>query len=657
MTVKDKKYNHSFARRLTRAMMIVLFVMMGALAFLVYYLTKDIITDVNAHTFHGNMQSNGRAITRAMSEMDVAVLNNIFDIEQHIDQPEQLKAIMGRMVELNPRLRSCGISFIENYFPKKGRASCPYAFRNDSMQVETTILQDTTYLASSWFKEAIEKDSAYWSEPFFDNRDAKTPLVAYMVPVHNKEGKVVGIIGADLSLDFMTKLLANQDSAFQEDTWTIHINGDGIYRSYVLSRDGNYITHKEQRRILKSNFYVHIKDVKKHGVAKEVIDEMKNGERSDDETEKILLINRRESYLFYTPLEGTNWMLAVSVPVIAITMVGTGVGLMMFMLVGVILIITFYVCKLAIRRASEPLKQLAATADEVASGQFDTALPEIKSRDEIHMLRDSFENMQHSLAKYVEELKSTTAQRATMESELKIAHDIQMSMLPKSYPAFPERNDLDIYGQVMPAKAVGGDLYDFFIRDNKLFFIIGDVSGRGVPASLVMAGTTSLFRNIATYTEEPSHIVFAINQNLTANNDTGMFVTLFVGMLDLTTGKMNYCNAGHNPPLILANGEVKEILGEVNIAAGVIPDFEFLEDHLEMNPGDTIFLYTDGLSEAENIDSQEYGEERVLQVAERTVSKPQTLIEVMTEQVQLFVGEAEQSDDLTMLAIEYTNNL
>jgi len=518
-------------------------------------------------------------------------------------------------------------------------------------------LQDTTYLASSWFKEAIEKDSAYWSEPFFDNRDAKTPLVAYMVPVHNKEGKVVGIIGADLSLDFMTKLLANQDSAFQEDTWTIHINGDGIYRSYVLSRDGNYITHKEQRRILKSNFYVHIKDVKKHGVAKEVIDEMKNGERSDDETEKILLINRRESYLFYTPLEGTNWMLAVSVPVIAINMVGTGVGLMMFMLVGVILIITFYVCKLAIRRASEPLKQLAATADEVASGQFDTALPEIKSRDEIHMLRDSFENMQHSLAKYVEELKSTTAQRATMESELKIAHDIQMSMLPKSYPAFPERNDLDIYGQVMPAKAVGGDLYDFFIRDNKLFFIIGDVSGKGVPASLVMAVTTSLFRNIATYTEEPSHIVFAINQNLTANNDTGMFVTLFVGMLDLTTGKMNYCNAGHNPPLILANGEVKEILGEVNIAAGVIPDFEFLEDHLEMNPGDTIFLYTDGLSEAENIDSQEYGEERVLQVAERTVSKPQTLIEVMTEQVQLFVGEAEQSDDLTMLAIEYTNNL
>ena len=657
MTVKDKKYNHSFARRLTRAMMIVLFVMMGALAFLVYYLTKDIITDVNAHTFHGNMQSNGRAITRAMSEMDVAVLNNIFDIEQHIDQPEQLKAIMGRMVELNPRLRSCGISFIENYFPKKGRASCPYAFRNDSMQVETTILQDTTYLASSWFNEAIEKDSAYWSEPFFDNRDAKTPLVAYMVPVHNKEGKVVGIIGADLSLDFMTKLLANQDSAFQEDTWTIHINGDGIYRSYVLSRDGNYITHKEQRRILKSNFYVHIKDVKKHGVAKEVIDEMKNGERSDDETEKILLINRRESYLFYTPLEGTNWMLAVSVPVIAINMVGTGVGLMMFMLVGVILIITFYVCKLAIRRASKPLKQLAATADEVASGQFDTALPEIKSRDEIHMLRDSFENMQHSLAKYVEELKSTTAQRATMESELKIAHDIQMSMLPKSYPAFPERNDLDIYGQVMPAKAVGGDLYDFFIRDNKLFFIIGDVSGKGVPASLVMAVTTSLFRNIATYTEEPSHIVFAINQNLTANNDTGMFVTLFVGMLDLTTGKMNYCNAGHNPPLILANGEVKEILGEVNIAAGVIPDFEFLEDHLEMNPGDTIFLYTDGLSEAENIDSQEYGEERVLQVAERTVSKPQTLIEVMTEQVQLFVGEAEQSDDLTMLAIEYTNNL
>ena len=319
-----------------------LFVMMGALAFLVYYLTRDILIDVNAHTYHANMQSNGRAIIKAMSDLDAAVRNNLFDLEQHVDQPEQLQAIMGRMVELNPRLRSCGISFIENYFPKKGRACCPYAFRNDSLEVESMILTDTTYVSSSWFKEAIEKDSAYWSEPFFDNRDDKTPLVAYMHPLHDKNGRVVGIIGADLSLDFMTQLLEKQDSAFQVDTWTISISGDGIFHSYVLSRDGNYITHKEQRRILKSNFYVHIKDVKKHGVAKQAIDEMKNGEKSDDETQKILLINRTESYLFYAPLEGTDWLLAVSVPVIAIDLIGTGVGLMMFLLVGVILIITFY---------------------------------------------------------------------------------------------------------------------------------------------------------------------------------------------------------------------------------------------------------------------------------------------------------------------------
>ena len=651
--MEKKKYKHSFARRLTRAVMIVLFVMMGALAFLVYYLTRDILIDVNAHTYHANMQSNGRVITKAMSDLDAAVRNNLFDLEQHVDQPEQLQAIMGRMVELNPRLRSCGISFIENYFPKQGRACCPYATRNDSMQVETMMLKDTTYVSSDWFKEAVERDSAYWSEPFFDNRDDKTPLVAYMHPLHDKNGRVVGIIGADLSLDFMTLLLEKQDSAFQRDTWTISINGDGIFHSYVLSRDGNYITHKEQRRILKSNFYVHIKDVTKHGMAKEAIDEMKNGEKSDDETQKVLLINRTESYLFYAPLEGTNWLLAVSVPVIAIDLIGTGVGLMMFLLVGVILVITFYVCKLAIRRAAEPLKQLAATADEVANGEFNTPLPNIKSKDEIHMLRDSFENMQHSLANYVEELKTTTAQKATMESELKIAHDIQMSMVPKTYPAFPERQDLDIYGQVTPAKAVGGDLYDFFIRDDKLFFIIGDVSGKGVPASLVMAVTTSLFRNIATYTQEPNQIVYAINENLTANNETGMFVTLFVGMLDLTTGEIVYCNAGHNPPLLLANDEAEELEGEVNIAAGVIPDFEFINDHIKLNPGDTLFLFTDGLNEAENIDHEEYGMERVLKVANQTKREPQTLIEAMTQQVQLFVGEAEQSDDLTMLAIEY----
>jgi len=267
-------------------------------------------------------------------------------------------------------------------------------------------------------------------------------------------------------------------------------------------------------------------------------------------------------------------------------------------------------------------------------------------------LRDSFENMQQSLAAYIEELKATTTAKASIENELKIAHDIQMSMLPKTYPAFPNRKDIDIFGMVMPAKAVGGDLYDFFIREEKLFFCIGDVSGKGVPASLVMAVTRSLFRNIAAHTAEPHKMVAGINELLCDNNETNMFVTLFVGVFDLVTGSLDYCNAGHNAPLLMTDGDVGLLACDPNIPVGVMPGWSFTCQQLQLKTDDLLFLYTDGLNEAEDIDHQQFGMDRVLQTSKAAGGCPQELVEAMASAVRQFVGEAEQSDDLTMFAVQ-----
>ena len=656
--MKDKKYNHSFARRLTRWVMLVLLIMMGGLAYLIYDLTRSIVVDVSASTFHNSMISFGKSISDVMSDVSVAVDNNLFEVEQHVKQPEQLQAIMERIVRQNPRIRSCGISFIENYFPHKGKSYCPYAWRKDSTNVVGQPIEDAeaSYLEAKWFRDAVAADSAYWSEPFFDSRDGKTPLVAYMYPIHDQQGRVVAILGADLSLDFMTSLIHEQTNIFEQDVWAIDISDEDVFDSFVLSRDGTYIVHPDQRRILKGNFYVHVKDADKPGVAEEAIGKMKNGEKSYNETNRMMLVNRMENYLFYSPLEGTDWTLVIALPTLALNLVGIGVGYLALLIITLVLLVTFFVCRLAIRRAAKPLKQLAAVTDEVANGQLNAALPAIESHDEIHLLRDSFENMQHSLTSYIEELKSTTAAKASIESELKIAHDIQMSMLPKDYPAFPDRHDIDIYGQVMPAKAVGGDLYDFFISDEKLFFCIGDVSGKGVPASLVMAVTRSLFRNISAYTQEPNHIVLALNDALSSNNDTGMFVTLFLGVLDLATGELHYCNAGHNPPLLLTADEASVIPCDANLPAGAISGWMFTEQRLQLHSGDSVFLYTDGLNEAEDIHLQQFGMERIMQVAKAASWQPQALIEAMTTSVHQFVGGAEQSDDLTMLALQYTKS-
>ena len=260
--------------------------------------------------------------------------------------------------------------------------------------------------------------------------------------------------------------------------------------------------------------------------------------------------------------------------------------------------------------------------------------------------------MQQSLKQYVKELTKTTALKATIEGELNVAHSIQMSMLPKTFPAFPDRKDIELYASLTPAKAVGGDLYDFFIHDEKLFFCIGDVSGKGVPASLVMAVSRTLFRNIAMHVDKPSHIAETMNVNISEGNEESMFVTFFVGVLDLQTGRLCYCNAGHNAPFV----QCSMLDCDSNLPIGVMPDWNFTEQEIVMAPGTTIFLYTDGLTEAENANQEQFGEERMTNVVTAQMAddaSPQRLIEAMTDAVHQFVGETEQSDDLTMLAIKY----
>ena len=610
--MEEKKYNRSFATRLSRWIILVLFIMMGGLSYLIYHVENNLVAELTASSFHGSMRSTEMSIRSVISDVSVAVTNNIPSIEQHLGKPSELQAIMQRIEALNPHISSCTISYD---------------------------------------RENIVRDTAYWSRPFIDSTDAKAPMVAYRHPVRNEKGEVVAALSATMPIDFLSPMMAELDSILEEDAWAVDLEAIGFHSSLLLN-DGTPLTHRDPRRIMKGNFFQHVKDHDEPGLAEKLILEMKEDKSSDNETNEKVLVNRRETYLFYTPVTDTDWILIIACPSRNIDYTGMIVGYIMLIIISFVVLITFLVCYLTIKRAARPLKQLADTADKVAQGQFDTPLPSLKHRDEICLLRDSFENMQSSLTEYVEELKATTAAKASIENELKIAHDIQMSMLPKTYPAFPDRSDIDIYGQVNPAKAVGGDLYDFFIRDSRLFFCIGDVSGKGVPASLVMAVTRSLFRNIAAQTAEPQKMVKGVNESLSSNNEADMFVTFFVGVLDLATGNLDYCNAGHDMPLLISGGEVTVLECDPNIPAGVMPGWDFTLQHTQLKAGDTLFLYTDGLNEAENASHAQFGLEAIIQTAKAASPRPNELIDAMTQAVEKFVNQAEQSDDLTMLAIQ-----
>ena len=252
-------------------------------------------------------------------------------------------------------------------------------------------------------------------------------------------------------------------------------------------------------------------------------------------------------------------------------------------------------------------------------------------------------------------LQATQKEQDRIEGELHIAKEIQTQMLPQKNSV--TRDDVDVFGSLVPAREVGGDLFDFFLRDEKLFFCIGDVSGKGVPSAMVMAVTHSLFRSASAHENNPARMMQVINETSCHGNEANMFVTLFIGVLDLPTGRLHFCNAGHDKPIIVNSQQstVSTLDAKPNLPVGVFTDVKYVEHEHLLTTGSTLFLYTDGLTEARNVQRQFFGLERVKEVlcSVASESKPQVLLQTMTDAVNQFVEDAEQSDDLTMLVIHY----
>ena len=641
-------YPRSFAKRLTWRIMLRMIIIMIIPVLLLFWLTYAIVAFGVAGLCDRLLKGEKEEVRRIASDLYMASTNTAAFIEDDLSNPDRMHDIINRMVKLNPYMRSCGIYFIENYYPKKGRLFAPYATRRDSTTIiesQNAIDQGNDYVKDEWFKNAIASEKGYWTKPFFDNDSARSPLVSYLLPIRDKSRRAVAVLGVDLSLAWLNEKIQPMEThhATDEKEWDPSL----IMYYYMTDSTGTILVHPDAPRIVSKNIYDYITE----GSYEHYI-QMSIEERLDDrmviDGEKVLVCAQKVKH--------TDWTIAIVVPSLIIDIIGYIVAGIAIASILIGMLVVYFFGRRAIKKNVKPLTLLAATADEVAKGNFQTALPTINTHDEIHRLRDSFGNMQRSLVNYTEDLRATTAQKASMESELKIAHDIQMSMLPKTFPPYPERNDIDIYGSLKPAKGVGGDLFDFYIRDEKLIFCIGDVSGKGVPASLFMAVTRSLFRNISAHVAIPSEIMRTLNNAMSEGNETNMFVTVFIGVLDLQTGLLRYCNAGHDAPLLVGR-DVGALSCEPNLPIGVVAGYEYTQQEVSIDPKTTIFLFTDGLNEAENYEHAQFGDLRIWNLAKLLLDEqrhqPKHMIDAMANAVHTFVGEAEQSDDLTMLAIQY----
>ena len=577
-----------------------------------------------------------------LNRVEVASNMTKWLVMRHPNKADSMFVYSRGMLQNNPDFYNCSIAFEPYYFKDKGRYFSAYTKHiGDSLRTIQGGSDHYQYFFADWYLMSQLLGKPCWTEPYMDldvATNTSEMVTSYCQTIKNKQGQVIGVINTSLSITWLSQTISE-------------VKPYPNSYSIMIGRGGTYFVHPDTTKITRQTIFT--QTLEQPDTALTALGyAMQRGE----EGMKHMNIDGKDSYVFYKPLGHTGCSMAIVCPesdifggfdhlrnsVRAIVLVG--------------LLLMLYLFIRIITRELQPLRRLAHEAETIASGQFDAELPDFQRVDEIGQLSHSFGNMQQSLVKYIDELKNTTAQKASIESDLRIASGIQMGMLPEKFPTRDDRDDVQLYASLTPAKEVGGDLFDFYFRDEKLFFCIGDVSGKGVPASLFMAVTRSTFRTVSAHESMPDCIVTTMNKAIADMNKTHMFVTLFVGVLDLPTGRLHYCNAGHDAPLLVGAG-VGELACDSNIPVGFMPTWKYSLQETQIFTGTTILLFTDGLTEAMNADYAQFQIERVNDVAFQALShgqqEPRQLIAQMTDAVHDFVGDAEQSDDLTMMAIQY----
>ena len=640
---------HTIASRLTWRVvgtMTIVIALFLALLFTILWLLGAYIFGAYVHTA---MKVSNEKMNNVFSTVEVAVSNNTPEVEDNLYDDHRQYFAVEHLLKLNSNIMGAAVAYNPDYEPKKGQPFSPYAYRNGTdIYTKQLNTPEYDYLHQEWYTKPLAEGKGTWSEPYIDEGGGEVGMITYSQPIINSKGEIYAIQTADIALHWLSELMCELDSTTKQNMFKDSESFPSY--SFIVSHKGTIVAYPYKAELSYKTLYEFLEDHDGLEDANEILS-------SNNGYTTVVQNNTGTIYvLFYSSIEHTGWTLVTIMPLkVILKPVGSIIGIFgILMLIG--LIIVAVICRSAIRRVTMPITQFADSADEIASGNLSVQLPTIKTKDEMLRLHNSFATMQKSLIQQIEETRSANEEKGRIESELNIARDIQMSMLPKTFPPFPDRNDIEIYGKQKPAKEVGGDLYDFYIRDEKLFFCIGDVSGKGVPASLVMAVTRTLFRTISFKEALPERIMFGINNAMADNNESNMFVTLFLGVLDLPTGRLRYSNAGHNAPMLI--GQTIGLLPcAANVPLGVQTDWKFSQQETTIDLNTCIFLYTDGLTEAENAANEQFMEERMIEVAKGMSHEPQQMIEQMFNAVHQFVGNAEQSDDLTMLAIQYTKPL
>ncbi len=618
------------------------FIFIAALGFLFYQSREAVRQEAISHATQ-ILDKTSLRVEGILNRVEVATNMTDWLIQRHPDKADSMFVYSRGMLLNNPDFYTCSIAFEPYYFKDYGRYFSAYSKHvGDSIRTLQGGSEYYQYYFMDWYLMPKLLDKPCWTEPYMD-LDAPTNtyemVTSYCQAIKNEQGEFIGVINTSLSLNWLSHTI----SAVKP-----YPNSYSI----MIGRGGTYFVHPDSTKITRQTIFTQTMEHPDTAMTA-----LGHAMQRGEEGMKRMNLDGRDCYVFYKPLGKTGCSMAIVCPESDIF---GGFDRLRHTVMGIVfvgLLLMLFIFIKIITRELSPLHRLAKEAETIASGQFDTKLPDFQRNDEIGMLSHSFGNMQQSLVRYIDELKETTAQKASIESELNVASNIQMSMLPS---VFPDRPGLDMFASMTPAKEVGGDLYGYLLKDDKLYFCVGDVSGKGVPASLFMAQVTRLFRTLANQMIAPADICTQMNEALSGEeNLTCMFVTLFIGLVDLKTGHLSFCNAGHNPPVIGGgqhHGEFLQMLP--NFPIGVMPGLEFQGEEIDSIKGRPLFIYTDGLNEAEDREYGQFGDDHLIDILRNThFDTARQVVETMAARVEEHRDGAEPNDDLTMMCLRISQDI
>jgi sigma-B regulation protein RsbU (phosphoserine phosphatase) len=542
----------------------------------------------------------------------------------------------------NAEIFGMAVAFEPYAFEAASRDFAPYIARKEqAFEISYLGGADYRYVYHDWYQIPRETRGACWSEPYFDEGGGDILMATFSVPFFREGGeRFAGVITADISLKWLDETI----SAIR-----IHETGYG----FILSRNGTFVTHPEKRWAMNETIFS-IAEAWKDTTLRKIGRQMIQGKSGWVPFTGYQ--GGKSGFLYFAPICSSGWSLGIFFPGDELMADLNEFNRTVLFLGGVGMLLLFLVVWLVSRTITRPLTALSGAAREMATGNLEVEVPSLGTGGEVGILANSFEHLRDSLKVRIRELLETTAAKERIESELSIAREIQMGLLPKIFPPFPEAPEFDLYALIKPAREVGGDLYDFYrVGDERICFVVGDVSGKGVPASLFMAVTMTLIKMTAAKGLSPDRILREVNVQLSRDNDSCMFVTLFCGILDTRTGALQYANGGHNPPVLMrTSGEALFLEGTDGILLGVSEEFQYEMKQVMLEPGDGLLLYSDGVTEAMDEGNALYSEERLIALLTGMGNQSTAAtVDGVMQSVLSFAGSAPQADDITLMMVRY----